>query len=477
MNRIIMNKVTFILIVFLTAFGSHAFAQFSIGSGSAKDVYQEFCASCHGKNLQGGTGSSLIDDEWKYGGSDEEIAKVIKHGLPDAGMPPWDESLSDEQIRALVILIREQQKLADEGQQIKRASPKGGVFTSDKHKFKLEKVAESDGILWSLDFLPDGAMLVTQQDGKLWRFKDGKRHGPIKGTPKVLHKGQGGLLEAQLHPDYEKNKWVYLSYSEQSDGGAMTAVVRGRIKDGKWVDQEDIFRVPVNLHFSTHHHYGSRFVFKDGYLFFSIGDRGKQEMAQDLSRPNGKIHRIFDDGRVPKDNPFYDRDEAYKTVWSYGHRNPQGMDKHPVTGALWETEHGPRGGDEVNLVEKGKNYGWPVITYGMNYDGRPITDKTHMEGMEQPKHYWTPSIAVAGIDFYEGDKFPGWKHNLFVGGMSSEELRRLEIVGDNVVEDELIIKNQGRVRDVASGPDGYLYLLLNTRTPLAGGVYRLVPAK
>ncbi len=470
-----MNKIIILLTTIPILFGSQVFAQNRIGSGSVKDLYEKYCASCHGSDLQGGSGSSLIDDEWKHGGSDEAIARVIKNGLPNAGMPAWEKTLSDEQIRSLVILIREQRTLVRRGQLAKRVSPKGGVFDSEKHKFKLEKVAEGTGTLWSLDFLPDGSMLVTQQDGKLWHFRDGKRHGPIKGTPEVLHEGQGGLLEVQLHPDYKNNGWIYLSYSEESDEGSMTAVVRGKIRDGKWVDQEDIFHVPAERHLTTHHHYGSRFVFRDGYLFFGIGDRGRQDNAQDLTLPNGKIHRIFDDGRVPKDNPFFDRKGAYKTIWSYGHRNPQGLDKHPVTGAIWETEHGPRGGDEVNLIEKGKNYGWPVITYGMNYNGKPITDKTHMEGMEQPKHYWTPSIAVAGADFYEGDKFPGWKHNLFVGGLSAEELHRLEVVGDKVVRDELIMKNQGRVRDVASGPDGYLYLLLNTRP--AGGVYRLIPTK
>jgi glucose/arabinose dehydrogenase len=195
------------------------------------------------------------------------------------------------------------------------------------------------------------------------------------------------------------------------------------------------------------------------------------EMAQDLSRPNGKIHRIYDDGRVPGDNPFRAIANAYPTIWTYGNRNPQGLDMHPVTGEIWESEHGPRGGDEINVIQAGDNYGWPVITYGINYNGKPITDVTTAPGMEQPKHYWTPSIAVCGIDFYEGDQFPEWKYDLFAGGLASQELHRLQIEGEQIVSDEIILKDVGRVRDVASGPDGYLYVVLNG----PDRIVRLVP--
>ena len=210
---------------------------------------------------------------------------------------------------------------------------------------------------------------------------------------------------------------------------------------------------------------------------FSIGDRGRQDMAQDITRPNGKIHRIHDDGRIPTDNPFADRPGAYASIWSYGHRNPQGLDIDPSTGELWETEHGPRGGDETNKIRPGLNFGWPVITYGMNYNGSPMTDSTSQEGMEQPMHYWVPSIASCGIDFYEGNRFYNWKNNLFVSGMASQELHRLTIEDGEVVDDEIVLKNQGRVRDVANGPDGYLYVSLTSGTPAKGRIYRLVPAK
>jgi glucose/arabinose dehydrogenase len=276
-----------------------------------------------------------------------------------------------------------------------------------------------------------------------------------------------------VHPEYENNGWVYLSYSDPGeDDTAMTAVVRGRIRDGQWVDEETLFRAPAELYLKGRVHFGSRFVFDEkGYLFFSIGERGHQDHAQDVARPNGKVHRIHDDGRVPEDNPFVDRDGAIPSIWSYGHRNPQGLAQDPLTGALYDAEHGPRGGDELNLVQRGRNYGWPVITYGMNYDGTPITDLTAKEGMEQPVTHWTPSLAVCAIDFYVGDPFPGWRHDLFLSSLAAEELVRLELEDGQVVHQEVLFKGIGRVRDVVTGPDGYVYVSLEP-----GRIARLVPA-
>ncbi len=456
-------------------------AQNRAGSGDVKDIYLENCAGCHGRELEGGSGGSLIDDAWKYGGSDEAIATSIRDGMPDMGMPAWHEALDEKQIRALVIYIREKKAETATAQLRERLAGDGGVFEGGGHRYTLEEVGAGDGILWSIAFLPDGALLVTQRDGVLWRFADGERTR-IEGTPEVWQRGQGGLLEVAPHPDYAQNGWIYLSFSEntgaEEDGkeAGMTAVVRGRIADGRWTDEQKLFSVDGALHSSTGAHFGSRFVFDDGYLFFGIGDRGRKERAQDLGRPNGKIFRLHDDGRVPADNPFVGVEGALPAIWSYGHRNPQGMDLDPATGLLWESEHGPRGGDEINLVEKGRNYGWPVITYGMNYNGTPITDETHREGMEQPKLHWTPSIAVAGIDFYEGDAFPGWKGRLLAGGMASQELHLLTIENGEVTADEVILKDQGRIRDVASGPDGLIYLLLNSGDPMKGRIVRMRPA-
>ena len=457
-------------------------AQNRIGTGTVDELYQTYCANCHGINLQGGQGSSLIDAEWKHGASDADLARSIAEGFPDLGMVAWKSTLSDEQIRSLVIYIREKGQQAAAGELAAKVAPLGGVFTSDEHNFTLEKVTEVPDILWSFAFLPDGSILLAQRDGVLWRHRDGENVA-IDGTPEVWQHGQGGLMEVALHPDYATNGWIYLGYSEhvgategdRNQPAGMTAVVRGRIVDDRWVDQEEIFHVPPEFHTSAGAHYGTRFVFQDGYLFFGIGDRGRQQQAQDLARPNGKIHRIHDDGRVPVDNPFVNTPGAYPTIWSYGHRNPQGLDLDPRTGLLWETEHGPRGGDEVNLVERGVNYGWPEITYGMNYNGTPITEATAREGMAQPKRFWVPSIAVCGIDFYEGHAFPAWTGNLLVSGLASEELHRLVIADGEVVHDEIILKGQNRVRDVGTGPDGLIYVALNTRGPNHGELHRLKP--
>jgi glucose/arabinose dehydrogenase len=253
----------------------------------------------------------------------------------------------------------------------------------------------------------------------------------------------------------------------------MTKVIRGRLREGKLVDQETLFEAPRALYRKGQVHFGSRFVFDGkGHLFFSIGERGQKDDAQDLSRPNGKVHRIHDDGRVPADNPFAKQAGAMPTIWSYGHRNPQGLAQHPETGALYDAEHGPRGGDELNLVLAGRNYGWPVITYGMNYDGSPITDLTAKEGMEQPVVYWVPSIAVCAIDFYTGDRFPRWRNHLLLSSLAAEELRRLVVEGDRVTKQEVLFKGIGRVRDVVSGPDGHVYVAFNGPDRVA----RLVPA-
>jgi glucose/arabinose dehydrogenase len=285
----------------------------------------------------------------------------------------------------------------------------------------------------------------------------------------------GGLMDVALHPDFAKNGWIYLSYSDPgvTKGASMTAIVRGRVHGSKWVDQETLYKAPPELYWDDNTHFGSRFLFdREGHLFYSIGDRGHQDDAQDLSLPNGKIHRIHDDGRIPKDNPFVGRPGALPSIWSYGNRNPQGLAWHPVTGELWSSEHGPRGGDELNRIEPGRNYGWPVITYGMNYDGTPITDKTEQDGMEQPVMQWTPSIAVCAIVFYTGDRFPGWKTDLFVTALGGQALRRLVIEGKRVVHEEVLFKGLGRVRDVVNGPDGTLYVVLND----PGRIVRMVPA-
>ena len=472
---------TYVSILFILAvICSQAAAQNRTGEGEVKQLYDSMCSGCHGLDLAGGSGPSLIDDEWTHGSSDEAIAAIIRDGVADTEMVAMASTLSDLQIRSLVIFLREMKMKTGQDQLL--ADLGGEVVSAAGHRYTLEELGRGDGILWSIAFLPNDVMLVTQRDGVLWRFENGQRT-QIEGIPEVWQRGQGGLLEVAPHPDYVKNGWIYLSFSEHTGAverdkpAGITKVVRGKIVEGRWSAQETLFEIDEVHHTSSGAHYGSRFVFDDGYLFFGIGDRGRMERAQDLDRPNGKIYRIHDDGRVPADNPFFDHDGALPEIWSYGHRNPQGLDMDPVTGLLWESEHGPRGGDEINLIEKGTNYGWPLITYGMNYNGTPITNETHREGMEQPQHYWVPSIAVAGIDFYEGDAFAGWKGRLLVSGMASEELHLLTIEDGKVTADDIILKGRGRVRDVASGPDGLIYLLLTDGSPRQGRIVRMVPAE
>ncbi len=466
------NSMALALAAGLLGGASHVAAQ-EVRQGAVVDVYAERCASCHGAALEGGQAKSLLDDEWRYGGDDASMAASIRDGRLDAGMPPFGALMSEREVRALVIFIRER---ADEARRAKTvyAKPTGDtIVKSEEHAFRVETVAEGLDTPWSLAFLPDGRMLVTEKAGRLLIVAPGKPPAPVLGVPAVWSNGQGGLLDAAVHPDYAANGWIYLSYSHGGpDASAMTRVMRARLKNDTLVDQETIYAPPVELYRTGPNHFGSRFAFDGkGHLFFSIGEREQKPDAQDLARPNGKVHRIRDDGRVPEDNPFVKTAGALATIWSYGHRNPQGLARHPVTGELYDAEHGPRGGDELNLVLPGRNYGWPVITYGMNYDGTPITDLTAKEGMEQPVLYWTPSIAVCAIDFYVGDRFPAWKNDLLVSSLAGQDLRRLRIQGGRVTKQEVLFKGIGRIRDVVVGPDGLVYVAFNN----PGRVARLVP--
>ncbi|WP_309383593.1 PQQ-dependent sugar dehydrogenase [Cerasicoccus frondis] len=443
-----------------------------LDAAKVDELYAQHCQICHGEKLEGGLGKSLVDGVWRGDGSPESISDIITNGQPELGMPPFKSLLSKEEIRALVIYVKEREKYALEN------PPKPEPGTTDVYnvageRFRLEKVADGLKTPWSLAFLPGGRFLVTEKPGGLRIIEADGTVGPsIKGIPEVSDKGQGGMLEVALHPHYTDNGWVYLAFSDSQGNGALTKVVRGKIDNGKWVEQQTIFQANEEYYTGKGQHFGSRMAFdKNGYLFFSIGDRGQQDQAQDTTRPNGKIHRVFDDGSIPQDNPFVD--DGYPTLWSYGNRNPQGLDFHPVTGQLWETEHGPRGGDELNVIKKGVNYGWPVITYGMNYNGTPITSETSAPGMAQPVHYWTPSIAVCGMDFYEGKAFPNWENKLLVTSLRQEELHLITLDGEKLVSDEVILEDRGRIRDVGSGPDGAIYLLFNSPDELA----RMVPAK
>jgi glucose/arabinose dehydrogenase len=449
-----------------------------------EEIYGKYCAGCHGAKFEGGQGGSLVDGVWKHGGSDADVFKSIAKGNLQMGMTPWQGVLTEKQIRSMVIFLREKEKQTlVAGMEFPVPSP-DKVTKTELHDYRIETVVEK-GLEkpWAIAFLPDGRRLVTEKAGRL-RFvgADGTLDPvAIQGIPPVIEHGQGGLMEVAPHPDYAKNGWVYLGLSDgtrkqgadgKQDIRCITAVARGRIKDHQWTDQEWIYRPDPKFRSPSGAHFGTRFVFDNGYIYFVIGERGGMMEAQDLSRPNGKVFRLHDDGRVPADNPFVNTPGAMPAIWSYGHRNPQGLAMDPRDGLLYSTEHGPRGGDELNLILPGRTYGWPVITYGMNYDGTPMVGITEKEGMEQPLVYWVPSIAVCGLDFLTGERFPKWRNDLLAGALAQQEVRRIRITGGKVVSQEIILKNIGRVRDVATGPDGLIYVILND----PDRIVRLVPA-
>ncbi|NKB69903.1 MAG: PQQ-dependent sugar dehydrogenase [Candidatus Latescibacteria bacterium] len=352
------------------------------------------------------------------------------------------------------------------------------IVETARHNFRAEIFVDGLEVPWGMVFLPDGQLLLSERAGTLRLVSpQGQLSPPLDGVPPVHARGQGGLMDVALHPNFATNGWLYLSYSEAlknetGDLVSFTTIARAQLTDAGLQGLETIYRAPLAEYSRRQHHYGSRIVFDAaGYLFFSIGDRGQRPEAQDTSLPNGKIHRLHDDGRIPADNPFADQAGAAASIWSYGHRNPQGLAIHPQDGTLWDAEHGPRGGDELNLVKPGRNYGWPTITYGINYNGTPITDQTHQADMEQPTLHWTPSIAVCGIDFYSGDRFPYWRHNLLVTALAQQHLRRVQLDADRAIHQELIYQAPSRIRDVETGPDGLIYLALED----PGRIVRLVP--
>ena len=312
---------------------------------------------------------------------------------------------------------------------------------------------------WGLAFFPDGSLLITEKNGNIIHYKDGKKIS-ISGGPEVFDRNQGGLLDVVLHPNFRKNAWIYITYSSIEGGGegGNTALMRAQLKGDQLINKEILYKATPNTR--RGHHFGSRIAFdKDNHVYFSIGDRGQRDVnPQDITRDGGKIYRLNDDGTIPKDNPFVNEEGAVKAIYSYGHRNAQGMAVHPESGAIWVHEHGPRGGDEINAISPGKNYGWPVISYGINYSGSSFTEITEKEGMEQPVYYWVPSIAPSGMAFGKGAKYDEFNGNILAGSLKFQYLERLILKDDKVIKREKLLENVGRVRNVVMGPDGYLYV-------------------
>ncbi|MGQ3298391.1 PQQ-dependent sugar dehydrogenase [Reyranella sp.] len=348
------------------------------------------------------------------------------------------------------------------------------ILRSSKASYSLRMLTLDLEQPWGMAFLPDGRLLITERPGRLRIFANGRlERAPVGGLPKVYARGQGGLLDICLHPDFARNAQLYLTYSGEGDGGAATVLARAEFRNNALVGVQRIFEALPRT--SGGLHFGSRVVFdRAGFLYVTCGERYQMQRAQNLADLGGKVVRLRDDGTVPADNPFVGREGARPEIFSYGHRNPQGMAMHPGTGRIWLVEHGPRGGDELNLLKAGANYGWPRATHGIDYSGSTISQNKSLPGMEDPVRVWVPSISPSGLAFYTGDRFPGWKGSVFTGALSDNALFRIELDGDRYVgEERLLVDLLPYIRDVRQGPDGLLYIVTHTDS---GGLYRLEPA-
>ena len=437
----------------------------SAGPSPGAVLWVDQCAGCHGTGVSAGRAPNLFDEAWLNRVDDTRMTAAIKTGLRDTEMPAFGSSLNDQQIFQLIQHIRTQ-TAATRPRPDFVSNPDGVVVRSAKQIFRMELVANGLMTPWALAFLPDGRMLVSERDGRLRLVDHGTLSEPVKGTPTAHVQQDGGYLDLEVHPDYSRNRWIYLAYAEDQPGyvapppataaptaaptdarggpprvPSMTVIVRGRINDrNEWTDQSLIFRAPAELYTAAGSHYGCRLIFdRQGHLFFTLGERGNQANAQDLKTPLGKIHRVNDDGSAPSDNPFINTPGAVPTIWSYGHRNPEGLAWDPVTGRLWESEHGPNTADEINVIDKGHNYGWAVASKS-GLAGLALS----APGMDDPIVYYTPTFAPAGISFYTGNRYPGWKNtSLFVGGLLGQALRRLVVNGHTVVSQEVLFNQFG----------------------------------
>jgi aldose sugar dehydrogenase len=431
---------------------------------STRALYLQYCASCHGENLD-----RFAARQWVYGNTVRDVVSTLKHGRPAIGMPEFGKAMTDAEINALAVYTIE--KVAQVPAVIPSSFNVKDTIRSLDLTFLLEEVAGGDmSIPWGLALLPNGDLLVAEKSGVLYLVSEGKMQ-PVEGLPQIFVRGQGGLMEVAVHPRFSENKLIYIAYADGEASNALnTSIGRGELKNGRLVNFKRIMRGIPGTNAGVH--FGCRIVFdKDGYLYFTIGDRGRKENAQDLSNHNGKVHRIFDDGRIPPDNPFVHIPNAVKSIWSYGHRNPQGLVYDAKTGLIWSNEHGPKGGDELNIVKKGLNYGWPVVSFGINYDGTIITNDTTMVGMELPAYYWIPSIAPSSLAKVSSPRYAGWENDFLSGSLSFEYLERSIMKNNRVVASEKLLHKIGRVRNVVQAPDGYIYVAVEN----PGKVYRIVP--
>ena len=463
--------------------------------GGTSELFTSHCVGCHGDTLAGGRAPTLFAESLLSEKTDATLADTIRNGVLKNGMPAFKDQLSEGDVSQIIAFLRIRSG------QLKGApsflpDPNGQIVKSEKLTFKIEVVAADLNTPWGAVFLPDGRMLLTERPGRIRSLHLGKLSEPVKNTPIPWVRQDGGFFDIAIDTDYKKNGWIYLSYSAVAPGVAqpptddprisraqwapappsMTRFVRGRINaNNEWVDQQEILSMPAETYSDSVIHYGSRFLFdKKGHLFITMGDRGEMSHAQDLASPLGKIHRINVDGSIPKDNPFVDTPGAVPSIWTLGNRNPEGLAIDPRSGLMWGSDNGPTGGDELNLVEKGHNYGWGVVSMGL----QPGITSQHQDGMDDPVRYYTPAIAPSGIHFYTGNRYPGWKNSLFLSALAGQRLIRYEIKGRKVTHEEVVFKGFGRVRQVLTGPDGYLYVLIQNSQSLAnspGMVIRLLP--
>ena len=443
----------------------------------ARTLYASYCAGCHGASLRGNSATPLIKRTWTYGRGKGQIIRNITYGIAGTEMVSWKGVLSSEQIESLATFIGQAQTTP-----LTKVPPIPSKIQTDAYILKVEKVVES-GLTdpWGIAFIDTHTALITERGGGLRVFtKEGLTSKPVANTPTPMQTRIGGLMGIALDPSYSSNGWVYLSMSHTSgdphypNAPGMTRIIRGRVEDHTWVDQETVFQVPDSLQVANGHRWGGPLLFDgEGYLYFTIGDLAEGAASQDVQKAHGKTFRINPDGTSPLDNPFLYRKGALPEIFTIGNRNTQGLAVHPETGEIWSTDHGPMGGDEINVLRKGANYGWPIITYGIDYSGAIVSHKTHQEGMESPITYWTPSIAVSEIEFIESPLFPEWQNHLLVGALAYEEVRRVELAGDSVLTQEIILKGYGRVRDIEINPDGSIYVLLNSPDMLV----RLTPER
>jgi len=470
--------------------------------------FNDQCAVCHGENLRGAPlGTPLVGLDLRHGDAVKDIARSIATGFPEKGMPAWSETLNESQIWNLALYVAEQRQgttILDKRADIPVAIPAGTVH-SERHDFRIETVATGlDPMPFSIAPLPDGRILLSERMRGLSIIgNDGSRSAPVRGTPPVYAdsgeflgqvQGLGWMLDVALHPQYKDNGWIYIHHTDRcSDCNelsrrakrpvSMNRLIRGRIRDGAWVDQEVIWQADIATYTDTSDlAAGGRICFdSSGHVYLSVGVKAALDFmgVQDLDLPYGKIHRVNDDGRIPPDNPFVAAPGALKSIWTYGHRSVQGLEFNPQTGDVWSTEMGPRGGDELNRLLPGRNYGWPLFTNGVNYDGRPV-DVSRALGItldpkdaEFPVLDMTPSPALSSFIFYRGTEFPGWNNSIIVGTLRATDLLRMEIADNKVVHTETLLKDLARFRDIELGPAGELYILLENATD--SRIIRLLP--